>query len=141
MTVPDGLLYTPEHEWVSIDGTIATVGITAYAAEQLGDIVYVSAPSPGTQVTASEPCGEVESVKSVSDIYSPVDGEVIQVNDGIEDDPAVLNADPYGEGWLFRVRLAPEDEEPSGLLSSDEYAALTRSDESGEDAELSEDET
>jgi glycine cleavage system H protein len=132
MTIPDGLRYTPEHEWVAIDGDIATVGITAYAAESLGDIVYVSSPTPGTQVTASEPCGEVESVKAVSDIYSPVDGEVIQVNDGIEEDPAVVNADPYGEGWLFRVRLPAEDEaEPSGLLSSEEYAALTQD----EDAE------
>jgi glycine cleavage system H protein len=130
MTVPDGLRYTPEHEWVAIEGAIATVGITAYAAEALGDIVYVSAPAPGTQVTASEPCGEVESVKSVSDIYSPVDGEVIQTNDGIEDDPAVVNADPYGEGWLFRVRLAAEedDAEPSGLLSAEEYAGLTQDD-------------
>jgi glycine cleavage system H protein len=131
MTVPDGLRYTPEHEWVAIDGGIATIGITAYAAEALGDIVYVSAPAPGTQVTASEPCGEVESVKSVSDIYSPVDGEVTQINDGIEDDPAVVNADPYGEGWLFRVRLSAEDEdeaEPSGLLSAEEYAALTQDD-------------
>jgi glycine cleavage system H protein len=130
MTIPDGLRYTPEHEWVAIDGDIATVGITAYAAESLGDIVYVSAPAPGTQVTASEPCGEVESVKAVSDIYSPVDGEVIQINDGIEDDPAVVNADPYGEGWLFRVRLTADDEaEPSGLLSADEYAALTQDEE------------
>ncbi len=129
MTVPDGLRYTPEHEWVAINGAIATIGITAYAAEALGDIVYVSAPALGEQVTASEPCGEVESVKSVSDIYSPVDGEVIQVNEGIEDDPAVVNADPYGEGWLFRVQLAAEDDaEPSGLLSSEEYAALTQDD-------------
>lgn len=140
MTVPDGLLYTPEHEWVSIDGAIATVGITAYAAEALGDIVYVSAPTPGSQVTASEPCGEVESVKSVSDIYSPVDGEVIQVNDGIEDDPAVVNADPYGEGWLFRVRLSADEEEPAGLLSPDEYAALTQSEETGKETGASEDE-
>ncbi len=127
--VPDGLRYTPEHEWVAIDGGIATVGITAYAAEALGDIVYVSAPTPGTHVTASEPCGEVESVKSVSDIYSPVDGEVIQVNDGIEDDPAVVNTDPYGEGWLFRVRLAAEDEaDASGLMTPEEYAGLTQGD-------------
>src|SRR5260370_19413289 len=104
MTVPDGLRYTPEHEWVAIDGAIATVGITAYAAEALGDIVYVSAPALGTQVTASEPCAEVEAVKSVSDIYSPDDREVIQVTDGIEEDPSVVAADPDRGASPFRAR-------------------------------------
>jgi glycine cleavage system H protein len=124
MTVPAALQYTAEHEWVAIKDTTATVGITAYAAEQLGDVVYVSVPGVGTTVQAGEPCGEVESVKSVSDIYSPLDGEVIEVNEGVEEDPGIVNADPYGEGWLFKVGL-PADEEPAGLLSPDEYVALT----------------
>ena len=124
MTVPADLQYTAEHEWVAIKDNTATVGITAYAADALGDVVYVSVPGAGTTVQAGEPCGEVESVKSVSDIYSPVDGEVIEVNDGVEEDPGIVNADPYGEGWLFKVQL-PGDEEPAGLLSPDEYNALT----------------
>ena len=124
MTVPADLKYTAEHEWVAIKDTTATIGITAYAAEALGDVVYVSVPGTGTSVQAGEPCGEVESVKSVSDIYSPVDGEVTEVNEGVEEDPGVVNADPYGEGWLFKVALTA-GEEPSGLMSPDEYAALT----------------
>jgi glycine cleavage system H protein len=126
MTVPADLQYTAEHEWVAIKDNTATVGVTAYAAEALGDVVYVSAPAAGTSVQAGEPCGEVESVKSVSDIYSPVDGEVTEVNEGVEEDPGIVNADPYGEGWLFKVQLSAE--EPSGLLSSDEYSALTAED-------------
>jgi glycine cleavage system H protein len=126
MTVPPGLRYTPEHEWVAIDGATASVGITDHAQRALGDVVYVSLPQPGTTVTAGEPCGEVESTKSVSDIYSPVDGEVTEVNEEINDDPGLVNADPYGAGWLFRVRLAAANGElPPGLLSPADYAALT----------------
>src|SRR5579864_5340570 len=88
MSVPADLHYTTEHEWVSVEGTSASVGITEYAAQQLGDVVYISLPTAGASVTAGEPCGEVESVKSVSDLYSPVDGEVIEVNGELEDDPA-----------------------------------------------------
>ncbi len=102
MSIPAELRYTPEHEWVAIDGTVASVGITDYAARALGDVVYVSGPAPGTKVTAGEPCGEVESTKSVSDIYSPVDGEVAEVNNDVDEDPGLVNADPYGAGWLFR---------------------------------------
>ena len=105
MTIPDELRYTSEHEWVSISGGIASVGITDYAQRALGDVVYVSVPAPGTRVTAGEPCGEVESTKSVSDIYSPVDGEVSEVNADLEDDPALVNSDPYGAGWLMKVSL------------------------------------
>ena len=101
MTVPEELRYTAEHEWVAIDGTVASVGITDYAQNSLGDVVYVSVPAAGTTVTAGEPCGEVESTKSVSDIYSPVDGEVIEANPEIEDDPGLVNTDPYGAGWLI----------------------------------------
>jgi len=101
------------------------VGITDYAQQALGDVVYVSVPAPGSRVTAGEPCGEVESTKSVSDIYSPVDGEVTEVNGDLDDDPALVNTDPYGAGWLMRIRLDPNTDEPE-LLSPDEYAVLTK---------------
>ena len=125
MSIPDELRYTSEHEWVAISGTTASVGITDYAQQALGDVVYVSVPAPGTRVTAGEPCGEVESTKSVSDIFSPVDGEVTEVNADLEDDPALVNSDPYGAGWLMRIQLDDPDNE-SGLLSADEYASLTK---------------
>ena len=131
MSVPAELHYTPEHEWVALDGTTASIGITEYAAQQLGDVVYVSLPAPGTAVTAGEPCGEVESVKSVSDLYSPVDGEVAEINSELEGDPSLVNAEPYGLGWLFRVRV-PQDGDgqptlPPDLLSATEYEELTKS--------------
>jgi glycine cleavage system H protein len=132
MSVPEELHYTPEHEWVAISGSIASVGITDHAQRALGDVVFVSAPASGTKVSAGEPCGEVESTKSVSDLYSPVDGEVTEVNPEIDDDPGLVNSDPYGAGWLFKVRLAEtetesedEGELPPGLLSAAEYTALT----------------
>jgi glycine cleavage system H protein len=131
MSIPAELHYTPEHEWVSIEGTTASVGITEFAAQQLGDVVYVSLPTPGASVTAGEPCGEVESVKSVSDLYSPVGGEVIEVNGELEDDPSLVNADPYAAGWMFRVRVAQDGDGnpvlPSDLLSAVEYEELTKS--------------
>ncbi len=131
MSVPAELHYTPEHEWVSLDGTTASIGITEYAAQQLGNVVYVSLPAPGSSVTAGEPCGEVESVKSVSDLYSPVDGEVTEVNAELEDDPSLVNADPYTAGWMFRVRV-PQDGDgqpalPGDMLSAAEYEELTKS--------------
>jgi glycine cleavage system H protein len=131
MSVPAELHYTPEHEWVSLDGTTASIGITEYAAQQLGDVVYVSLPAVGSAVTAGEPCGEVESVKSVSDLYSPVDGEVTEVNAELEDDPSLVNADPYTAGWMFRVRV-PQDGDgqpalPADMLSAAEYEELTKS--------------
>ena len=125
MSVPADLRYTPEHEWVSIEGTTVSVGITAYAAQQLGDVVYLSLPPAGTSVTSGEPCGEVESTKSVSDIYSPVDGEVTEINEEIDEDPGLVNADPYGAGWQFRVMLA-SGELPAGMLSADDYLELTK---------------
>jgi glycine cleavage system H protein len=125
MSVPAELRYTPEHEWVAVNGNLATVGITKYAAEQLGDVVYVSLPSLGASVTAGEPCGEVESVKSVSDLYSPVDGKVAEVNGDLESDPALVNADPY-DTWMFRVELR-DGALPTDLLSADDYDNLTKS--------------
>ena len=129
MTIPAELRYTAEHEWVAVDGPVASVGITDYAQRALGDVVFVSVPAPGTRVTAGEPCGEVESTKSVSDIYSPVDGEVTEVNNDVDDDPGLVNSDPYGAGWLMRVRLDDASDEPAGLLSPDEYAELTEDEE------------
>jgi len=125
MTIPAELHYTAEHEWVSVDGTTASVGITDYAQRALGDVVFVSVPAAGSRVTAGEPCGEVESTKSVSDIYSPVTGEVTEVNGDVDDDPGLVNSDPYGAGWLMRVQLDEDEGEPSGLLTADEYAELT----------------
>ena len=131
MSIPAELRYTAEHEWVSVQGTLASVGITEYAAQQLGDVVYVSLPSVGASVTAGEPCGEVESVKSVSDLYSPVDGEVAEVNAELEDDPSLVNAEPYTAGWMFRVQVAQDSDGaaalPTGLLSAAEYEDLTKS--------------
>ena len=125
MSIPDELRYTAEHEWVAINGSVASVGITDFAQQALGDVVYVSVPAAGTRVTAGEPCGEVESTKSVSDIYSPVDGEVAEVNGDLDDDPALVNSDPYGAGWLMRIQLDDPDTD-GGLLTADEYAALTK---------------
>jgi glycine cleavage system H protein len=128
MTVPDELHYTSEHEWVAITGSMASVGITDHAQQALGDVVYVSAPAPGSKVTAGEPCGEVESTKSVSDIFSPVDGEVAEVNPEIEENPGLVNSDPYGAGWLFKVTLSgAEGELPPGLMSAAEYEELIAS--------------
>ncbi|MGE5135449.1 MAG: glycine cleavage system protein GcvH [Gemmatimonadota bacterium] len=125
MTVPEELRYTAEHEWVAINGSVASVGITDYAQRALGDVVYVSVPAPGSRVTAGEPCGEVESTKSVSDLYSPVDGEVTEVNPEVDEDPGLVNSDPYGAGWLMKVQLDDDGAEPAGLLSPEEYTALT----------------
>jgi glycine cleavage system H protein len=134
MSVPAELYYTPEHEWVAINGSVASVGITDHAQRALGDVVFVSAPEAGSRVTAGEPCGEVESTKSVSDIYSPVDGEVTEVNPEIDDDPGLVNSDPYGAGWLFKISLADTDTDvPPGLLTAAEYAALTKEQDADEE--------
>ncbi len=124
MSVPEELYYTAEHEWVAISDSTARIGITDYAQRALGDVVFVQAPAPGTRVTAGDPCGEVESTKSVSDIYCPADGEVTEINPEVDDDPGLVNSDPYGAGWLFKLRLDSDEEVPPGLLSAAEYAAL-----------------
>ncbi|HEV7908740.1 MAG TPA: glycine cleavage system protein GcvH [Pseudonocardiaceae bacterium] len=123
MELPENLLYTPEHEWVDwVPGTRepVAVGITGYAAESLGDIVFVQLPEVGERVTSGQVCGELESTKSVSDLYAPVSGEVVEVNGAVVDDPAVINADPYRGGWLFKVRV----ENAEGLLTAARYAEL-----------------
>jgi glycine cleavage system H protein len=118
MAYPADLKYTKDHEWIRINGDTAEVGITDYAQQQLGDVVYVDLPEAGSTVTAGETCGEIESTKSVSDLYSPVTGTVVEVNDAVADNPGVVNEDPYGNGWLFTVEVS--DEGP--LLSAQEYA-------------------
>jgi len=126
VSVPTELGYTAKHEWVLVEDGVATVGITSFATEALGDIVFVEVPEVGTEVTLDDPAGEVESTKSVSDIYSPVKGEVVEINESLEDSPETINSAPYGDGWLFRVRIS---EDPTGLLSAEEYTKLTEGEE------------
>ncbi len=118
---PEDLRYTEEHEWVRVgENGIVRVGITAYAQDALGDVVYVSLPSPGDSVSAGDSCGEVESTKSVSDLYAPLAGEVTTINEALDSSPELVNSDPYGEGWMYELRL----EDPSaldGLLDAAEY--------------------
>ena len=116
------LQYTEEHEWVAGDGDIATIGITAYAAEQLGDVVYLDLPSVGQVVTAGTVVGEIESTKSVGELYAPVDGEVVAVNEAAVASPELVNAEPFDGGWLIRVRFGSL---PTSLLTADEYATRT----------------
>lgn len=119
---PEDLKYTSEHEWVrSGNGSVVRVGITEYAAEQLGDIVYVSLPSVGDSVAAGDACGELESTKSVSDIFCPVNGVVASVNSQLDGNPETVNADPYGDGWLFELELG-DDVDLDDLLDADAYA-------------------
>lgn len=122
--IPEDLHYSEEHEWVRIDGDVAIVGITDFAQDQLGDIVYVQLPDVGESVSAGTVVGELESTKSVSDVFSPVDGEVVARNDALDSSPEVINGDPYGEGWLMKVRVSA-DEATEGLLTSEQYASLT----------------
>jgi glycine cleavage system H protein len=119
---PQEFLYTKEHEWVRVDESTATIGITDYAQKELGDIVYVELPKPGDHVTANESFGTVESVKAVSEIYSPVTGEVIAANAKMQNSPELLNADPHGEAWLIRVRMT-DRREIEKLMTADEYEA------------------
>ncbi|MFE5119190.1 glycine cleavage system protein GcvH [Streptomyces sp. NPDC056669] len=123
MNNPQQLRYSKEHEWLSAadeDG-VSTIGITEFAANALGDVVYVQLPDVGSAVTAGETCGELESTKSVSDLYTPVSGEVTEINEDVVNDPALVNSAPFEGGWLFKVRVTDEPEE---LLSADAYTAF-----------------
>lgn len=122
-----GRWFTPEHGWIAINGEIATVGLTDYAAQGLRDIVYVSLPVVGATVTAGDPCGQVESTKAISDLYAPIDGEVTEVNGKLATQPRLINTEPYGVGWMYRVRMAVKARRPPGLLSPAEYEELTKS--------------
>ena len=122
MSSPAGLKYTKEHEWVRTDGDVGTVGITDYAQDQLGDIVFVELPAAGSTIVYLEKFGEIESVKAVSELYSPVSGEVLESNTGLVDNPQWVNESPYYEGWMLRVRLS-DPAELAKLLSAAEYDA------------------
>jgi glycine cleavage system H protein len=121
--IPAGLLYSKEHEWVKLDGDVATVGITDYAQASLGDIVYVELPKVGAGLQQFGSIGVVESVKAVSDIFTPVGGEVVGINDGVDADPASVNSDPYGKGWFYKVKL-DDVSQTSALLSPEQYEQL-----------------
>ena len=123
MELPEDLRYTREHEWISLQGEVATVGITDHAQEQLGDVVYVELPGVGDAVAKTEAFGVVESTKAVSDVYAPVSGEVVEVNDDLTDNPELVNEDPYGDGWLVKIRVS-DASELGDLLSADEYRAF-----------------
>ena len=123
MNIPDDLKYTKDHEWVKVEGTTATIGITDHAQSHLGDIVYVELPGEGETVTKDETFGVVESVKAVSDCFAPISGKVLEVNDPLKESPEVLNEDCYGEGWMIRVELA-DPSEVKELMDPKKYTAF-----------------
>ncbi|MEY4293681.1 MAG: glycine cleavage system protein GcvH [Actinomycetota bacterium] len=120
MANPSELHYTKEHEWLKVEGDVATIGITAYAAEKLGDVVFVDLPKVGSKTTYMKICGEIESTKSVGELYAPVDGEVVEVNNSVTASPELVNQDAFGAGWLIKVRFESLPE----LLSAADYDAL-----------------
>jgi glycine cleavage system H protein len=126
---PQEFLYTKEHEWIRVDEEMGTIGITDHAQKELGDIVYVELPKPGEHVAAKESFGTVESVKAVSEIYSPVSGEVAAVNTKLQNNPEMLNSDPHGEAWLVQVRLSDRSEIEK-LMTADEYEAYIQKEKS-----------
>ncbi len=123
MTFPDDVRYTREHEWAREQGGVVTVGITGYATDQLGDVVFVELPEVGRKLETGKTFGVVEAVKTVSDLYAPVAGEVVEVNGALGDNPAVVNADPYGQGWMVKIKLSDPASFQS-LLSSADYAKV-----------------
>ena len=123
MNIPDDLRYSAEHEWVRVDANLATVGITDFAQDSLGDVVFVQLPDVGTDVIAGASVSEIESTKSVSDIYAPVSGTVAAVNDALTDTPELVNQDPYGGGWMMTITLS-DPEQLSSLLDAAAYRAL-----------------
>lgn len=123
MTDLNTLSYTEEHEWIAADGATVTIGITDFAAEKLGDVVFVELPAVGTEIVAGSVVGEIESTKSVGELYAPVAGTVVEINDAVVDDPSLVNAEPFDGGWLIKVSVA--DDALDGLLDRDAYVALT----------------
>ena len=121
MELPEDLKYTREHEWVSIDGTLATIGITDHAQEQLGDVVFVELPAVGDRVEKADAFGVVESTKAVSDVYAPISGEVAEVNDDLPDNPELINEDPYGDGWMVKIKASAAD--VAALMDAAAYTA------------------
>ena len=125
--IPEDLHYSKDHEWVRVDGNIAIVGITDYAQDSLGDVVYVELPKAGEKFAANESFGSVESVKAVSEVFSPVSGEIEEANDSLTDEPEKVNTDPYGNGWMIRVKMSASGEVDS-LLTAAEYEDFTKGD-------------
>ena len=123
MNIPEQLRYSTDHEWISRDGEIVRVGITDYAQDALGDVVFVQVPSVGANVNAGDSFGEVESTKSVSDVYAPVSGVVVQINDGLVDSPQALNEDPYGDGWICTIQMS-DPTQYENLLDAAAYRQL-----------------
>ena len=126
MSVPEELQYTRSHEWVRTEGDTATIGITDHAQEELGDVVFVELPEEGSTLDAGDSFGTVESVKAVSDLYTPVGGEVVEVNEALDDSPEKINEDPYGEGWIIKLRVSDEGD----LLSASDYEQFLEEEES-----------
>jgi glycine cleavage system H protein len=123
MNIPSNLKYTKDHEWVAIDGDVATIGITEFAQGELGDIVYVEVETTGETLDQEEVFGSIEAVKTVSDLFMPVSGEIIEFNEALESNPESVNSDPYGDGWMVKVKMSDSDQ-VSGLLSADAYKDL-----------------
>lgn len=119
MNFPQELLYTEDHEWVRIEGDIATIGVTDFAQSELGDIVYVEVDTVGETLSAGELFGTVEAVKTVSDLFMPIAGEITELNEKLENDPELVNSDPYGDGWMIKVKISGDT---AGLLSAEEYS-------------------
>jgi glycine cleavage system H protein len=134
MEIPEGLKYSKEHEWVLVEDRVATIGITDYAEQELGDIVYVELPEVGEKVVKDDPFGAVESVKAVSDVYAPVSGAVLEVNDALPESPETINDDPYGDGWMIKVEMTDMDD-LKDLMSADEYAEYVEQQKEEEDEE------
>jgi glycine cleavage system H protein len=126
MNVPEELRYSTDHEWTRRDGDVVVIGITDYAQDALGDVVFVQVPTAGAEVTAGDPFVEVESTKSVSDVYAPVTGVIVAVNEALADAPQVLNEDPYGEGWICSIRMT-DPSQLDGLLDAEAYRTLIES--------------
>jgi glycine cleavage system H protein len=125
--IPDDLHYSKDHEWVRVEGNVAVIGITDYAQDSLGDVVYVELPKAGEQFAANESFGSVESVKAVSEVFSPVSGKIVGVNDALQDEPEKVNQDSYGDGWMIRVEMSNAGEVDS-LLTAAEYEDFTKGD-------------
>jgi len=134
MEIPEGLKFSKEHEWVLVEDQVAIIGITEYAEQELGDVVYVELPEVGEKIVKDDPFGAVESVKAVSDIYAPVSGTVVEVNDTLPDSPETINDDPYGDGWLIKVEMTDKDD-LKDLMSAEEYAEYVEQQKAEEDGE------
>ena len=126
--VPEGLVYTKEHEWVKKEGDVVLIGITYHAQDALGDIVFIQLPDEGTDIAAGDAFGEIESVKAVSDLYSPIDGKVVKVHDELIDTPEIINSDPYGEGWMLKIEPA-DPASVDSLLDAGAYDEFVREEE------------